>query len=242
VATGADGGHGSRFGGWKAALAAGLVGAVVGAGGMMAASGPFLRHYLLNNPEVIPEAMQHLQRREAARSVAASRSAIETPFAGAWAGAKDGDVVLIEFFDYACTFCRKSNSDVDRLLAEDRNLKVVWRDWPVLGPDSEAAARVSLAAARAGRFKPFHDALFAAGRPTPAAVEKAMATAGVPAEAAAQMKSAPASTQELRRNYALASQLRATGTPTFVVGDQVLQGAVGYEVLKQAIAEARAQS
>jgi protein-disulfide isomerase len=227
------------LGGWKVAVAAGLLGAAVGAGGMFAASGPVVRGYLLEHPEVLPEAMQRLEARQAAKSVGRSRSAIETPFAGAWAGARDGDVVLVEFFDYACGFCRKSNADVERLLAEDPKLKVVWRDWPVLGPDSEAAARTSLAAARQGRFKPFHDTLFAKGRPSPEAVAEAAQAAGVDLAAAEPVRASPAATQELARNYQLASQLRASGTPTFVVGDRILQGAVGYDVLKDAIAAAR---
>jgi protein-disulfide isomerase len=227
------------FGGWKLAVTAALLGAAVGAGGVALGSGSLFRSYLLEHPEVIPEAMQRLQDREAAKSVAANRSAIETPYAGAWAGARDGDVVLVEFFDYACTFCRKSNPDVARLLAEDPKLKVVWRDWPVLGPDSEAAAHVSLAAAQQGKFKPFHDALFAEGRPTPDAVARAALAAGVDPVAAEKLRASPAATQELARNYQLANQLKASGTPAFVVGDQVLQGAVGYEALKEAIAEAR---
>jgi protein-disulfide isomerase len=227
------------FGGWKLAVAAALLGAGLGAGGMALGSGALFRNYLLQHPEVIPEAMQRLQDREAAKSVDSNRTAIETPYAGAWAGAKDADVVLVEFFDYACTFCRRSNSDVARLLAEDPKLKVVWRDWPVLGPDSEAAAHTSLAAAQQGRFKPFHDALFAEERPTPDAVDRAARAAGVDPAAAAKLSASPAATQELARNYQLANQLKASGTPTFVVGDQVLQGAVGYEALKDAIADAR---
>jgi protein-disulfide isomerase len=216
---------------------AGLIGAVVGGGAVAYASRESVRDYLLENPEVLPEAMDRLRSREAARMISANRPALERPFAGAWAGAADGDVVLVEFFDYACGYCRKSNSDVDRLLREDPKLKVVWREWPVLGADSEAAARVSLAAAQAGRFKPFYDALFAAGRPTPEALAKVRAGAGLGAEVPAA-----AADQELARNFELARGLEATGTPTFVVGDQILQGAVGYEALRDAIKEARAKS
>jgi protein-disulfide isomerase len=231
-------GAGARkgFGSWKTALAAGLIGAVVGGGGVAYVSRESVRDYLLENPEILPEAMDRLRSREAAKMISANRAALERPFAGAWAGAADGDVVLVEFFDYACGYCRKSNSDIDRLLREDPKLKVVWREWPVLGPDSEAAARASLAAAQAGRFKPFYDALFAAGRPTPEALAKARAGAGLGADVPA-----PVADQELARNFELARGLEATGTPTFVVGDQILQGAVGYESLRDAIKEARAK-
>lgn len=222
--------------GWKTALAAGLLGAAVGGGAVAYASRESVRDYLLENPEILPEAMDRLREREAAKVVSANRSALETPFAGAWAGAANGDVVLVEFFDYACGYCRKSNADVERLLKEDPKLKVVWREWPVLGPDSEAAARASLAAARAGRFKPFHDALFAAGRPTADAVARARAAIGLGADLPAGTTDA-----ELQRNFQLARSLEATGTPTFVVGDQILQGAVGYEALRDAIRDSRAK-
>jgi protein-disulfide isomerase len=220
-----------RTGGWKIALLAGLGGALVGGAAVTLASRDSVRDYLLENPEILPEAMQKLEDRELATVVRANRAALETPFAGAWAGAKDGDVVLVEFFDYACGYCRKSNADVDRLLKEDAKLKVVWRDWPVLGPDSEAAARASLAAAKAGRFKPFHDKVFAAGRPSADAV----AAAGRGDIPAAEAEA------ELGRNFELARALRSNGTPLFVVGDRVLRGAVGYEALKEAVAEARSR-
>lgn len=223
--------------GWKGMAVAGALGALVGGGVMLASSGWLVRSYLLEHPEVLPEAIDRLKAKEATQLVTANRAAIETPFAGAWAGAKDADVTLVEFFDYACTFCRRSNADVDRLLKEDPKLKVVWREWPVLGPDSEAAARVSLAAATQGRFRAFHDSLYAAGRPTAEAVQRARQAAGLQAEAAPQGGEA-----ELRKNQQLANALRATGTPTFVVGSRILQGAVGYDALKAAVAEARAGS
>ncbi len=220
--------------GWKFSLVAVLLGILIGAGAMYAASGRFVRAYLLENPEILPEAMERLRARDGARAVEQHRAALETPFHGAWAGAADGDVVLVEFSDYACGYCRASNPDVDRLIREDPRLKVVWREYPVLGPDSEQAAIASLAAAKAGRFRQFHEALFAAGRPTPARVEATTAAIGI---------SAPTLTEEFRteltRNFELGRAIGATGTPTFVIGDTVLQGAVGYDALKAAIATAR---
>lgn len=232
----------------RVAVIAGLTGLAIGAAAMAMVSRQaarpdrafieaIVRDYVLAHPEIIPEAMERLQQRDLAKAIDANRAAYETPFASAWAGAKDGDVVLVEFFDYACGFCRASNADVERLLAEDKNLKVVWRELPVLGPDSENAAGVSLAAASQGRFRAFHDALFAAGRPTAAAIAQARAKAGV---AAAPLS--PAMREEIENNYALARAIRVNGTPTFVVGDQVLSGAVGYQALKDAIAATRAAS
>ena len=227
----------SSFGGWKAGLVGGLVGALVGGGIVAWSSGYFVRSYLMQNPEILPEAMNQLRSREVANVVDQNRVALETPFHSAWAGAADADVVLVEFFDYACGFCRAANPDVERLLREDPRLKVVWREYPVLGPDSEQAAILSLAAAKAGRFRAFHDRLFATARPVESAREAARTAVGIP----------PASlTDEIRteltRNFDLARAIGTSGTPTFVVGDQVLEGAVGYEVLRKAIEEARARS
>ncbi|HMJ93708.1 MAG TPA: DsbA family protein [Allosphingosinicella sp.] len=231
--------RGRLLGGWKGALIAAILGALVGGALMALFSGQLVRRYLLANPEIIPEAMQRLEDRKTADTLAAHRAAIETPFASAWAGAKDGDVVLVEFFDYACSYCRKSIADVERLIGEDRKLKVVWRELPVLGPGSEDAAQVSLAAAKAGRFKPFYDRMFALGRPSAGTIAEASRAVGLTGAQAEEMSGSPAALAELRRNYELAQVLRSSGTPTFVVGDRVLNGAVGYDTLKEAIAEAR---
>jgi protein-disulfide isomerase len=215
-----------------------LLGVLIGAGAMALANGYLVRSYLLSHPEVLPEAMQRLRDRESAKFVDAYRRQLETPFAGAWAGARDGDVVLVEFFDYACPYCRKTNADVARLAAEDPKLKLVWREWPVLGPDSQNAAEVSLAAAQKGRFKPYHDALFSLGRPSAETIRAAQQAAGISDADVAAVRGAR-SNAELAQNYELARGLGATGTPTFVIGDRVLQGAVGYEALKQAVKDAR---
>lgn len=243
--------HGSSIG-TKWAVLAGVGGILIGGGAVALVAGggtsdreeveTIVREYVLENPEIIPEAMQRLQQNESAKVVKANRAAIETPFAGAWAGAADGDVVLVEFFDYACGYCRKSNEDVERLLKEDPKLKVVWRDWPVLGPQSEIAAVASLAAARQGRFRQYYDRLFASGRPSERSIAEAQQAAGLSAALVRQVAASPEARSELAKNHELATALGASGTPTFIVGDQVLQGAVGYEALKKAIAEARAKA
>jgi protein-disulfide isomerase len=226
-----------RLGGWRTTLIAGLLGIVIGAGAMLAANGYLIRSYLLEHPEILPEAMERLRARETAQAVAQHRAALETPFHGAWAGAAQPDVVLVEFFDYACGFCRASNPDVERLLREDPRLRVVWREYPVLGPNSEQAAIASLAAARSGRFRPFHDRLYAGGRPTEATIAAARQSVGL-----GEVALTDEFRREVEHNYELARAIGATGTPTWVIGDQVLQGAVGYDALKAAVAAARARS
>jgi hypothetical protein len=235
---------GPASGGWKTSLIAGLAGLLIGALGVglyygfrppdRAATEKVVRDYILDHGEILPEAMTRLEQRRGAEAVGQHRAALERPYHSAWAGAADGDAVLVEFFDYACIYCRASNPHVERLLAEDPRLKVVWRELPVLGPDSVAASQVSLAAARQGRFRAFHDRLFAQGRPTGAAVAAAVEGAGVRGEGPSAEGQA-----EIARNLQMAQAIGASGTPTFVIGDRVLQGAVGYQALKDAIAAAR---
>lgn len=232
-----------RAGGWMGLAIAGVAGIAIGALAMLLLGGGMgderiariVRNTLLEQPEILPEAMAELNRKEAAAAIGPRRAEFETPYQGAWAGAEDGDVVLVEFFDYACGYCRQSNEAIDRLLAEDPRLKVVWRELPVLGPPSQEAALASLAAADQGKFRPFYQAVFAAGRPTPDTIRAAMASAGVQPAAPSQ-----AHQTEIQRNVELAQLVRASGTPTFVVGEKIFHGAVPYEQLKQAIAEARA--
>lgn len=224
------------------AIIGGLVGSVLTAG-LLIAAGPRLfgerlvREALLDNPQILVESADALRDRQYAPTLAANRAAIETPFANSWKGAARPDVVLVEFHDYACTYCRASNPHIERLLKEDRGLRVVFRDLPILGPNSVAAARLALAASKAGRFQQFHDAAYAAGRPSPETLAAAARSAGIPPEPPAS----PDIEAELKKNFELAGQLGATGTPLFVVGGRVMNSAVGYDALKQAVAEARAR-
>lgn len=198
--------------------------------------------YILAHPEILPEAMQKLQDRQAARAIDTHRAALETPFAGAWAGAKDGDVTLVEFFDYACGYCRASVADVDRLLASDPKLRVVFRELPILGDESDEAARVSLAAARQGKFLAFHRKMYAAARPSKTSIADAQKASGLDAAGVAAAHDDPAVKAEIARNIDLARTLGLSGTPSFIVGDQVLSGAVGYDALAKAVAEARTKA
>lgn len=225
---------------WGAAIGGGIIGAALTAGALMLA-GPSLfgekmvRDALLSNPEMIMDAGEALRDKQYASTLAPIRASLETPFHSSWKGAAKPEVTMTYFFDYACGYCRQSNPDIERLLAEDKGLRVIYRELPILGPASVEAARVSLAASKAGKFAQYHDALYAAGRPGPDTIALAARAAGVPA----QPVNDPAQEAELRSNMGLASQLGATGTPLFIVGDKVINSAVGYEELKKAVAAAR---
>jgi protein-disulfide isomerase len=196
-----------------------------------------VREYILSHPEILPEAMENLRSRDVAKAIAANRTAIETPFAGAWEGSANPDVTIVEFFDYNCGYCRAALPDVDRLLAADKRVRIVYREFPVLGPDSESAARMSLAAAKAGKYAAFHRAVYAAGRPEPRAVERIAKGLGIDTGFASD----PAAQAEITANLNLARPLGLSGTPSWVIGDRVLSGSVGYDALKDAVAAARAR-
>ncbi len=205
-----------------------------------AAMEKLVKETILANPEIIPEAITRLQEKEVGKLLASNREAMETPFAGAWSGAREGDVVMVEFFDFNCPYCRQSAADVDRLLAEDPQLKVVFRDMPVLGPDSERFAQASLSAANQGRYRKFYTSVFQGqGGLSQERLIRTVRQAGLNEQQVARDLNSKALRGEIEKNISLGRALGLTGTPSYVVGDKILSGAVGYDALKQAIAEAR---
>jgi len=195
--------------------------------------------YILANPEILPKAMENLQKRETAKQLAGVQDDIEAPFPGAILGNPDGKVTLVEFSDFACTYCRQSEADVAALIAANPDLRVVVRQLPILSEQSTVAARMGLAAARQGRYAAFHHAMYAAGRPDPVAIEAAARSAGLDM-ARAQRDAASAEVEkEIRGNLEFARQLGFNGTPSWVIGEEIHAGAVGREALAEAIAKAR---
>lgn len=226
----------------------GLIAAAAGAATTVAATGvgtpvnvsdkaaieKVVRDYILEHGEILQQSIERLQAREIAKVIDANRTLIETPYQGAWEGNPNGDVVLVEFFDYACGYCRASLPDIERLLKDDPKLKIVYREMPVLGPDSTSAAQLSLRVAKTGRYAEFHRAAYAARPDGPTRARLAKQFDVDPAEKDDKV------TEEINTNLQLQSALRLTGTPSWIVGDKLLAGAVGYDALKGAIAEARA--
>ena len=226
-----------------AAVAGGIIGSVLTAAMLLFAapqllSSRIVRQGMLADPQILADTADALRDAQYAPVLNANRAAIETPFGSSWKGSAKPDVTVVEFFDYACPYCKASNPTLDRLLKEDPNLRVVYRELPILGPDSVVAARLSLAASKLGRFGQFHDTLWATGRPSAQTVAVAAKAAGIDAQPTPD----PAIETELKRNFQLAGQLGATGTPLFVIGDRVMNSAVPYETMKKAIADARART
>ena len=230
----------------KALAAVAVIGGLVGGGaaiGIQQLSAPHgvqaeaVRAYLLDHPEVIPEAMQRLQDREQGKAVAAIGVDLTKPFGNAYSGNAQGDVTLVEFYDYNCGYCRASLPLLKQLTQADPKLRIVYRELPILAPSSKAAARASLLAANQGKFPAFHDALYAGGPVSDATIAAAAKTAGVDMTKMAAFQ--PQADAEIARNLEAAGRLGLTGTPSWIVGNRILSGALPLEQLQKAIADAR---
>lgn len=227
----------------KTELASSVADDAVAAAGMSdkdrKATEALVRAYILEHPEIITEAVEILQQRDIAKRLTAAGSTIATPFPGAEAGNPDGDVTIVEFTDYNCGFCRASVADVQRLLRDDGNIRLVYRELPILSQTSRDAASWALAAAKQGKHKAFHDAMFAGGRPDAQTIRAAASKAGMDMTAAEKFASSQQAEAEIKSNLEMMQQVGFNGTPTFIIDDQILEGALGYDALKSAVEKAR---
>lgn len=198
-----------------------------------------VREYILNHPEILPEAMTNLRAKENAKQLASVGDDVETPFPGAVLGNPEGKIVLVEFVDFACGYCRSSELDVQALIKANADLKVVIRQLPILSPASLDAAKMGLAAAEQGKYAAFHNAMFAAGRPDERTIAAAAQVAGLDMARASRVINEARVGTEVDRNLEMARQLGFEGTPSWVIGDEIYSGAVGEERLAEAIAKAR---
>ncbi|TYC89907.1 DsbA family protein [Novosphingobium sp. BW1] len=225
-------------------LAAGIAAiAVIGAGGWFGgrmAVERVVHDYILEHPEILPQAMENLQKRESQAQLAGVRQSVETPFPGAVLGNPDGTTTLVEFSDFACGYCRQSLPDVQALIAKNPDLRIIVRELPVISPASPAAARMALAAAEQGKYPAFHDAMYAAGQVDEATIEAVAQKVGLDMERARRVAQSPTVEEEIQRNLKMASQLGFTGTPSWIAGDNLIAGAVGIDQLSRALDEARA--
>ena len=210
-----------------------------------------IRDYLLANPEVIRDAVAALEQKQVEAqqqqqrvALAQYREQIENSARQVVLGNPDGDVTLVEFFDYNCTYCKRALADMDRLLSEDSNLRLVMKEFPVLGPGSTEAAQVSVAVNMVApeKYREFHEMLL--GGQAPANADRALAAAEAVGIDIAAVRAAMQQEEEinltLEESFALADALGLTGTPTYILANEVVVGAVGYDALKRRIDSVRA--
>ncbi|MEO1066079.1 MAG: DsbA family protein [Pseudomonadota bacterium] len=204
-----------------------------------------VRDYILENPEILIEALQAFEQRQAEESLARQQEMLEARMDVLVAsehqiilGNPEGDVTLIEFFDYNCGFCRRSLEDVERLVSEDKNLRVVLKEFPVLGDGSREAAQVAIAAAKQDpkRYLELHKRLLMArGQVNERVALKLSESLGFDMADISETLAKPVVNDAINEVYSLANDLGLTGTPTFIIGTEILPGAVGYDVLREKV-------
>jgi protein-disulfide isomerase len=209
--------------------------------------GEIIREYLIDNPEVLREAFQALERKAQEEEAAAATAAITERAAEIFrsegdfvAGNPEGSVTMVEFFDYNCGFCKRAMSDVLALLESDRDLRVVLKEWPILSEGSKFAARAAVASRRQGKYWELHLALMETRRVDEESTLEAARRIGLDVDRLKADMEHPEVTGVIDRNKRLAEALGIQGTPAFLIDNQLIAGAVGHDALAQAIAQTRA--
>jgi len=219
-----------------------------------AAFGARVKSYLLEHPEVIEEAVTKLEEKkaeaaeaeaaEAQKSAAASlpkyRAALERD-ARDYVANPNGKITVTEFFDYHCGYCRRAAPEVIKLIAENPDVRFVFKEFPILSEDSHTAAALAIAAQKQGKYLSVHQGFYGPGRLTPEAMTVAIVQAGLNPDAIHKAAKDPAVLRHIDDNRKLAQALRIDGTPSFIVGDAIIAGA-DMDRLKFEIVKARAEA
>lgn len=207
-----------------------------------------VREYLLENPEVLIEAINVYRDRQRVaaeerqqQAVKQWESALASDPDAPILGNPEGDVTIVEFFDYNCGYCKSVAEGVRGAIAKDSGIRLVMKEFPILGPESQFAARAALAAAKQGRYEDFHFNLMTAqGRVSEDLVMNIARELDLDLDKLRQDMEKPGVDAALRRNFELAEGLEISGTPAFVIGSQVFPGALDIETLHRIVAETRA--
>ena len=158
----------------------------------------------------------------------------------ALAGNPDGDVTVVEFFDYNCGYCKKAFEEIQSLLKDDKNAKIVFYDMPILGPDSLESSKWSLAAKKQNKYFEYHKALMGhQGGKDEATFKKLAEEAGLDAEKLAKDKNDPAIEEEIKTHIKTAQDLGIQGTPGFLINEKIFRGYIPYDVIQKTIKEER---
>lgn len=209
-----------------------------------------VRAYLMDNPQVIMDAVQVLEQRQAAAQAQADLSLVSDnaedifndgfSFVG---GNPDGDITLVEFLDYRCGFCKRAHGEVAKLLETDGNIRLIVKEFPILGEQSLLASRFTIATkqiAGPDAYKNISDAVMEmSGEVSMRTLRRMASTFGLDADAIEAHMDSEAVTDEIRRTRALAQRLQITGTPTFVLQDELLRGFLPFDEMQALVDEKR---
>jgi protein-disulfide isomerase len=206
-----------------------------------------VRDTIANHPEIVIDALKAAQQKSAAdaqaqvrQEIVAQRDALLHDPATPDGGNPNGDVTIVEFFDYRCPYCKEVEPSLEAYLKEDRKLRIVYKEFPILGPASVYAAHVALAARAEGKYDAFHRAMMAVkGTIDDDVVRRTAESVGIDMAKLGAAIDGDAVDRIVKDNYALAEALQVDGTPAFVVGDTLLPGVVDIDTLRKVVAEAR---
>jgi protein-disulfide isomerase len=203
--------------------------------------------YILQHPELLTQALQSAEDKRKAQvaesnhaAVVEKRQALRDDPVSLVAGNVTGDVTIVEFFDYRCGYCKQVEPALDALLREDRGLRIIYKELPILGKDSLYATRVALAARKQEKYEKFHAVMMAAkGQIDERTILDVAAAAGLDIDQVKADLQVPEIDDAIERNLALAQTLGIRGTPGFVIGDEIVFGAIDIATMRQKIAAAR---
>lgn len=211
-----------------------------------------IRAYLIENPEVLVEAMNVLQEREAQAELERDALIVQTRASDIFASPSDwvggnlqGDITLVEFMDYRCSYCRKAHDEVKELVSSDGNIRYVIKEFPILGEASLLSSQFAIAVRLLhgdDAYKAAHDALITLrGEPTPETLGRLATDLGHDPAPILERMGTDEVMSIIATNHALADEMQISGTPTFVLKDQMLRGYVPLEDLRGIVAEARSE-
>ncbi len=206
-----------------------------------------VRDYLLANPEVLIQSLNEYQQRQKVadeqriqEAVIASRAALTSDPDTPVMGNPDGDVAIVEFFDYKCPYCKRAAGTIKEVVAADGNIRLVMKEFPILGPQSIKAARAALAVAKQGKYEEFHWALMTeVGDMSDPHIRRVARSVGVDVDLMTRDMESPEIQAMIARNHELAQSLQINGTPAFVIGDTLVPGAVDRKTLERLVTQAR---
>jgi len=206
-----------------------------------------VQDYIMKNPQVILTSVDEYQKKSVqtrqGEALQQNSGAIFNDASSPVAGNPKGDVTVVKFSDYNCGYCKRAFEAVNSLLTKDKNVRFVFKDFPILGPSSKAAADWALAAQRQGKYFEFYKAMMLNKKPiTDELLEKVAKDTGLDVTRAKKDAASKEVADQLDKNLALASSLGLSGTPVFIVGDTIIPGAVPVEELETLVSAARAKA
>jgi protein-disulfide isomerase len=209
--------------------------------------GKIIKEYLISNPEVIKEALQELERRQLQAANDAAKKTISERAKEIYQAEEDlvlgnaaGEVAVVEFFDYNCGYCKRAIPEIEKLIQSDKNVRVIIKEFPILGAGSIIAAKAALASRLQGKYAEFHAALTALdGVKDEESVMQVAKQLGLDAAKLKADMESDAVAEVIRRNYSLAEALSINGTPSFIIDDALEPGFVSFDVLAQHVATIR---